>query len=461
MPPPNIIVILADDMGYGDIGAFGNDAVQTPHLDALAEQGVALTQHYSASCMCAPARAGLLTGRYPHRTGAIDVVECRGLDRIALRERTMGDVFRHGGYATGLVGKWHNGAVDPRYHPNARGFDEFAGFRAGFCDYWEWTLDYNGAFRRADGRYLTDVFTDEAVGFIERHRREPFCLFVTYNAPHTPLQVPDEDAAPFREMGRFTEAVSLIYGMNRRMDAGVGRILEALDQHGLAENTIVLFSSDNGPMFVGQGDRCTVRENGRFNGSKGDVLEGGIRVPAIVRWPAGLDAGSRVDELIHFTDWLPTLADAAGAPVPDGPPLDGRSVLPALRGETGTTNTRRFWQWNRYDPVPNCNAAMRDGSWKLYVPAIPEALHKPQIDSQRTHLLVTRPEDFDDVWHEPIERTLSAPRPPRLFNLEDDLYEQHDLADQEPERTAKMQLELENWFDEVLGDLATIDDTRP
>lgn len=167
---PNIVVILADDMGYGDIGAFGNPHVHTPHLDALAAQGCRLTQHYSGSPMCAPARAALLTGRYPHRTGAVDVVEGRGLDRIALRERTLADSLKTAGYATGLFGKWHNGAIDPRFHPNRRGFDEFVGFRAGVSDYWDWTIERNGRYLRADGRYLTDVFTEEAVAFIERHR---------------------------------------------------------------------------------------------------------------------------------------------------------------------------------------------------------------------------------------------------------------------------------------------------
>ena len=371
---PNIVLILADDMGYGDIGAYGNDAVQTPALDELASESVLLTQHYSGSAVCAPARAALLTGRYPHRTGAIDTLEGRGLDRLALREVTLADVFKSAGYATGLIGKWHLGALDPRYHPNARGFDEFVGFRGGWSDYWKWRLDYNGSFHKADGRYLTDVFTEEAVQFVERHGREPFFLHVTYNAPHFPLQVPDEDVAPFREIGDFTEGVRLIYGMNRRMDKGVGRILETLERQGLDDNTLVLFTSDNGPQFGGQGDRCTTRYNGHFNGCKGNVYEGGIRVPAILRWPAGLDGGRQVNDLVHFTDWMPTLLTAAGVDVPNDLSLDGQNVLSVLRGESGEVNTRRFWQWNRYTPVAHCNAAMRDGGWKLIRPVIREAM---------------------------------------------------------------------------------------
>ena len=298
---PNIVVILADDMGYGDFGAFGNDAVQTPNLDGLAGEGICLTQHYSGSPVCAPARAALMTGRYAHRTGAIDTLEGRGLDRLALSEVTLADILKNCGYATGLVGKWHLGALDPRYHPNARGFDEFVGFRGGWSDYYLWRLDYNATFRKADGRYLTDVFTEEAIGFINRHRTEPFFLHLTYNAPHFPLQVPDEDAEPFRERGEFTEGVCRIYGMNRRMDAGVGRVLEELERLGLAENTLLVFTSDNGPQFGGKSDMCTDRCNSRFNGCKCLVYEGGIRLPAIVRWPAGLAGARQVGELVHFT----------------------------------------------------------------------------------------------------------------------------------------------------------------
>ena len=155
---PNVILIVADDLGYGDLAIFGNPVVRTPHLDALARSGVLLSQHYSGSPICAPARASILTGRYNHRTGAVDVPSNRGLDRIALAEQTIADRFKSAGYATGMVGKWHNGVHDMRYHPNSRGFDEFAGFLNGGMDYWEWVLDYNGSPRPSDGRYLTDVF---------------------------------------------------------------------------------------------------------------------------------------------------------------------------------------------------------------------------------------------------------------------------------------------------------------
>ena len=446
-------------MGYGDIGAFGNDAVETPNLDSLASQGLRLTQQYSGSPVCAPSRAALLTGRYPHRTGAIDTYEGRGVDRLALREITLADVLKRAGYATGLVGKWHLGALDPRYHPNARGFDETVCFRGGWSDYWQWRLDYNGAYRKADGRYLTDVFSEEAVSFIDRHAREPFFLHLTYNAPHFPFQAPDEDAEPFRQTGKLTEVVSLIYGMNRRMDRGVGRALEALDRNGLTEDTIVLFASDNGPQFGGEGEMCSDRYNGYFNGCKLLVYEGGIRVPGIVRWPAGLDRGSAVGGMIHFTDWLPTLAAAVGVSLPDGPPIDGRNVLPALRGEGSGDYGPRFWQWNRYTPVGTCNAAMRDGAWKLVRPVIWEAMVVAPEDGELDLRLKYEPEGITDIIHDPEpERTIPNAPPAQLFDIDDDPFEQHDLAARHPDVMGRMQQDLDNWFDSVETDRRSISD---
>lgn len=452
MQKPNIIFILADDMGYGDIGAFGNPDVETPHLDHLTHEGISLTQHYAGSPVCAPSRAALLTGRYPHRTGAIDTFEGRGLDRLALSEVTLADLLKSSGYATGLIGKWHLGALDPKYHPNARGFEEFVGFRGGWQDYYDWRLFHNSSIRKSDGRYLTDVFTEEAVQFIYRHRREQFFLHLAYNAPHFPFQVPDEDADIFRKKEKFTEGVSVIYGMNRRMDKGIGRVLEELDRHGLTGNTIVVFASDNGPQMNGEGEKCTSRFNGHFNGQKCLVYEGGIRVPAIIRWPGGLDAGQRNDGLGHFTDWLPTFCGITGTELPDRH-LDGHDILPMLRGENGKVNPRRFWQWNRYTPVGTCNAAVRDGDWKLLRPIIPEAMKVDPLDSNTDRMLKYEPEKVKDISRTPEpERTIPDPPPPLLFNLKDDPYEQNDLAAKYPRTVSKLQSELDAWFEDVERD---------
>ena len=459
MPRPNIVLMLADDMGYGDFGVFGDGSPQTPALDELVSEGVCLTQHYSASPVCAPARAALLTGRYPHRTGAIDTLEGRGLDRLALREVTLANLLRSAGYATGLVGKWHLGALDPRYHPNARGFDEFVGFRGGWSDYYQWRLDRNGSFERTDGRYLTDVFAEESAQFIRRHKHEPFFLHVAFNAPHFPFQAPDEDVRPFRESGRLTTRLGILYAMIYRMDLAVARILEELDRHGLREDTVVLFTSDNGPQMGGQGEECITRFNARFSGAKGSVLEGGIRVPAVLRWPAGVDARGQMHEMVHFVDWLPTLLAMAGLEPPRELALDGQSVLPVLRGEQGEVATRRFWQWNRYTPLVTCNAAMRDGAWKLVRPAIREAMQVAPADLDVDRRLKYEPEAIADVSPTPEpERQVPPPPPPLLFDVEEDPYEQSDLASSQPGRVARMLRELEAWFEAVEAERRTIRD---
>ena len=459
MQQPNVVLVLVDDMGYGDFGVFNDGLTETPTLDRLATESVCLTQHYAGSCVCAPSRAALLTGRYPHRTGAIDTLEGRGLDRLALREKTLGDLFKRAGYATGLIGKWHLGALDPRYHPNSRGFDEFCGFRGGWQDYYQWRMDRNGAFTKSDGTYLTDVFSDEACEFVRRHRNEPFLLHLTYNAPHGPFQAPDEEVSPFADTGKFTKGVSTIYGMIRRMDMGLGRLLGEVEKQGIADNTIFMFTSDNGPQFGGKGDMSTNRFNCGFNGAKGNVYEGGIRVPMIVRWPAGLDGGRRFEEIVHFMDWLPTLAAAAGIDVPPNIELDGQNVLPVLRDEGGKVCTRRFWQWNRYTPLCETNAAFRDGDWKLVRPIIKETMSLTEEDLRVDRALKYEPDTIEAVSRTPEpEREVPAPPPPELYNVAQDPSEQNNLADAEPDRAAKMLRELETWFEKVEAERRAIDD---
>lgn len=456
---PNILFILVDDMGYGDFSAFNGGLSSTPRLDALMQEGVCFTQHYTASPVCNPSRATLLTGRYPHRTGSIDTLEWHGLERLALRERTLADMLKAAGYVTGLVGKWHLGAFDPRYHPLRRGFDETVCFRGGMHDYYQWRIEWGETARRTDGRYLTDLWTEEAVNFIQRHQHEPFFLHLTYNAPHTPLQAPEEEVRPFLERGDLNKGVATIYGMLRRMDKGVERVLETLDRLGLRENTIVFFTSDNGPQFGGEGENCTTRFNCQFNGAKGTVYEGGIRVPMIVRWPAGLPAGTQVDEMIHFADWLPTILAMTGIPLPaDNLPLDGVNVLPVMRGEKGQVQTKRCWQWNRYTPLVECNAAIRDGDWKLVRPAIREAMEVPTI-----HWLwvsMYGPEHFlhNGIIREEPPRQVPPPPPPELYNIALDPLERQNLAAQYPQVVQRLLSELETWFEEVEAERRSIQD---
>jgi arylsulfatase A-like enzyme len=458
---PNIILIVADDMGYGDFGVFSEGRVKTPNLDHLVDQSLCLTQHYSGSPVCSPARATLLTGRYPHRTGAITPQEIRGLDRISLEEVTIGDTFKSSGYATGLIGKWHNGALDDRHHPNARGFDEFVGFRGGWMDYWDWRIERNGTPEQSDGRYLTDVFTAEAISFVGRHKAEPFLLCLMYNAPHSPLQAPDKITARYIDAGCM-ESVAMTYAMIEQMDRGVGQLLSELDALGLAENTIVSFTSDNGPAMRLRADQVpegvsidTNRPNAGFRGAKGSVYEGGIRVPMILRWPNGLGTG-RCDELIHFTDWLPTLASATDAGLLEhSHPLDGQDVLQTLRGEPANPGPR-FWQWNGYTPVYTSNAAMRDGDWKLVRPAlaITPADEAARIAMDRyVELDIAykyHPETVTELMSDPEpNRIIPDALPPELYDIASDPFEKTDLAMREPDRLSAMLSSLESWCEEV------------
>lgn len=440
---PNVVIIMADDLGYGDIACFGNDALRTPNLDRLAAEGVTLTEHYSASPLCAPARAALLTGRYNHRVGAVDVPSNRGLDRIALDEKTMADVFRAAGYATGMVGKWHNGLHDPRHHPRARGFDSFVGFLNGGMDYYQWALDVNGETKYADGRYLTDVFTDASIDFIQDHAEEPFFLYLAYNAPHTPFQAPEPMIQYYRDMQRFNEPVSTLYAMIEQMDAGIGRIVSKLEELGLRENTIILFTSDNGPAFIDGAERY----NGPFAGSKGSVLEGGIRVPALLS-AANLPSGTQVDAPVHFCDWLPTLCGLSGVTPRGTKPLDGQDRSATLAGEAEPWSIY-FWQRNRYEPVERCNGAVRDGDWKLVLPMREGGDWKDAGDNAFYFHGLRVPHWLMDIDPTLPDRPIGPEHAPRLFNIKADPGEAHDLAAAHPDRVAAMSARWDQWFAEV------------
>lgn len=472
MGRPNIVLMMADDMGYGDFGVFSEGMVRTPFLDSMIGESVCLSQNYTGSPVCSPSRAAMLTGRYPIRTGAVTPQETLGYDRIALREKTLGDLFKANGYATGLIGKWHNGALDPRYHPNARGFDEFVGFRGGWADYWDYNMDRNGTMVPSDGTYMTDVLASEAADFIDRHSEEPFFLSVMFNAPHTPLHAPQKYVTPYIEAG-FSVDVAIVYAMIEVMDRGVEQISEALRRNGLAEDTVFMFTCDNGPAFGVRwdhvppgGDGDTTRFNCGLNGAKGSALEGGVRVPMVMRWPSGVDAGVENHQLVHFIDWLPTFMEMAGIEAIDGMrPLDGVSVLPQLRGEEPTSEPRRFWQFNGYSPVGESNAAVRDGDWKLVRPALPL---EPSTDEGRRlaeeYVLLDiaykyEPEKVTEIrrWPEP-ERVIEDPPRPVLYNIADDPLEERNLAEEEPQRAARMLNDLENWFEEVETERRTIPD---
>jgi arylsulfatase A-like enzyme len=453
---PNVIFILADDLGVGDLACYGNPHIDTPVLDELAAGGLRLTSHYSPSPLCAPARAGYLSGRFNHRTGAVDVPSNRGLDRLDLSEKTFGDYFRSAGYATALIGKWHNGAHCRDHLPHQRGFDLFFGFPNGGQDYWNWNLLRNDTHVPHDGRYLTVALTDAAVEFVTTNRDRPFALFLAHHAPHSPLQAPDDLVTKYSSrLGPDTSrAVVLVYAMIEAMDTAIGRLLAALDDHGLRGRTMIVFTSDNGA-YLGRDPEHGAQERfaGGLSGNKGDMLEQGVRVPCLVSWPGKLPAGRVLDTPVHGCDWLPTLFSLANAaPPPDAKPLDGQNIMPLLLGGEAPDleNRALFFQRNRYAPVRHSNAAIRQGRWKLFWPGDPSTLKKDGArDAPPYRRGLTEPH-----WEMPLDAELDAPStapqpPPRLYDLAQDPAETTDLAGSHPELAERLARAHNAWFSEV------------
>src|SRR4051812_13171188 len=325
---PNILVILSDDQGWGDLSFNGNTNLSTPTIDALARSG-ALFDRFFVCPVCAPTRAEFLTGRY-HPRGGVHGVSTGG-ERLNLDERTIADCFKSAGYATAAFGKWHNGSQYP-YHPNARGFDEYYGFTSGHWGaYFDPPLDHNGQPITGHG-YITDDLTDHAIAFIEQQKDRPFFCYLPFNTPHSPMQVPDPFWNKFAEKPLklratrpgieeipFTRAA---LAMCENIDQNVSRILHKLDELNLADNTIVIYFSDNGPN--------SWRWNGGMKGIKGSTDEGGVRSPFMIRWPGHIKPGARIAQIAGAIDLLPTLADLAGVTIPAGKPLDGISLKPLL-----------------------------------------------------------------------------------------------------------------------------------
>lgn len=328
---PNVVVILADDQGWGDLSIHGNTNLRTPNIDSLARDGAMFDRFYVCS-VCAPTRAEFLTGRYHPRGGVRGV--STGLERLNIDERTVGNTFQASRYVTGAFGKWHNGSQHP-YHPNARGFDEYYGFTSGhWGEYFDPPLERNGQPIRGRG-FIIDDLTDHAIAFIEKNRDRPFFCYIPYNSPHSPFCVPDRFYDRFRDRPIEMRAASgqkedldvtrCVLAMCENIDWNVGRVLRRLDELGLDRDTIVIYFSDNGPN--------SFRWNDGMKGRKGSTDEGGVRVPFLIRWPGHIRAGLRIGKIAGAIDLLPTLASLAGVPVASIQPLDGRDLSPLLRGE--------------------------------------------------------------------------------------------------------------------------------
>ena len=328
--PPNIVVFLADDAGWGDYSINGNQSVRTPNIDSIGLGGARFDRFFVCA-VCAPTRAEFLTGRYHSRGGVRGV--STGLERLNTDEKTVADAFKAAGYATGAFGKWHNGSQWP-YHPQARGFDEYYGYTAGhWGEYFDPPVEHNGRMIREKG-YIVDLCTDRAIGFIEKNRSKPFLCYVPFTTPHSPWSVPEKYWERFkgRAIGqRATEAEQEVpdhtrcaLAMLENQDDNVGRVLRRLEELGLRENTIVFYFSDNGPN--------SWRWNGGMKGRKGTLDEGGIRSPAMMSWPARIKPGTVVKDITGAIDLLPTLTSLAGIPRIGAKPLDGSDLSPLLLG---------------------------------------------------------------------------------------------------------------------------------
>ena len=359
--PPNIIVMLADDQGWGDMGIHGHPSIHTPHLDQLARDGAQFDRFY-VQPVCAPTRAEFLTGRY-HLLGGVRGVS-EGLERLAVREETIADVFKAAGYATGSFGKWHNGSQGP-FHPNARGFDEFYGFTSGhWGNYFDAMMDHNGRVVTGTG-FLTDDITSHTIDFARQSTAEakPFLAYLAFNTPHSPMQVPDafweswNDREVPREH-RFAKSekpdhTRAALAMVENIDHNVGRLLIALEQLEIAENTIVLYFTDNGPNGA--------RWNGDMKGRKGSTDEGGVRSPLFMRWPAAIKPGTHVESIAGAIDLLPSLVELAGISHSPKNPLDGLSLASAVTKEMPSDEVQNRRIYNHW----NGRFSSRDSRWLI------------------------------------------------------------------------------------------------
>ncbi|MCI2284714.1 sulfatase-like hydrolase/transferase [Colwellia sp. MSW7] len=408
---PNILFILSDDAGYADFGFHGSKIMKTPHLDDLAEQSMMFKQAYVSAAVCGPSRAGILTGRYQQRFGFEEnnvpgYMSKNGTtgDKmgLAIEEVTIADYLKELGYTTTIIGKWHQGNAD-EFHPLKRGFDSFYGFRGGARSYFEY--DENNPLDRPENGlerdfeqfeespvYLTDAFADEAIATIDKANHSPFFIFLSFNAVHTPMEAKPEDLALFPELtGKRKAAAALTISMDR----AIGRVLKKLEESGIAENTLVVFTNDNGGPSDTNGS-----VNSPLSGTKANHLEGGIRVPMLIRRPGHIKSNSTYNFPVSTLDLLPTFYSAAQGNTGHLKNIDGKDLMPYLN-QTSKERPHQTLYWKKEN-----RGAIRDGDWKLL--------------------------RFPD-------------RPIELYNIEDDPSEMIDLALKYPKKVRNMYKSLFNW----------------
>ncbi|MEJ8569269.1 sulfatase family protein [Elongatibacter sediminis] len=391
---PNIVLILADDLGYGDVGAYGGTSIQTPNIDSLASDGIRLTQFYSSGNVCTPSRAGLLTGRYPIRTGLADrtvgVGDTRGLKP---RETTVAEVLRMQGYATALVGKWHLGDR-PEFHPSEHGFDEFFGvIHSNDVPDQPLVRGKSIVHEKIDAQALATQIIDESIAFIESQRAQPFFLFVSSTAPHKPL-LPTAEFAGTSNAGAYGDVVE-------ELDRGVGRIMEALERTGRRENTLVMFTSDNGPFPQGS--------TGGLRGHKGTGWEGGYRVPFIAYWPTEIPANGVSDAMAMNIDLFPTLLHVAGAKQALSADVDGKNIFPVLAGEQQSPHDVLYFFNNERI------AALRTRKWRLMLSDYPPWRDAQPIRFEGNRHLYTLLYDMEAAPDQQYDLSRDYPRQKKLL----------------------------------------------
>ena len=402
--PPNVLLIFVDDLGYCDTELYGCDTVPTPNINRLADEGVLFTDGYVSSPVCSPSRAGLLTGRHQQRFGHefLPSTAADSTSGLPMGEVTLADVMRDAGYVTGMVGKWHLG-VQKQFHPTNRGFDEFFGMTTWGADYVDPTRDDVKAIRRprrpvptgnwergidtvqrgttpvAEGEYLTEAFTQEAIAFINKHKERPFFLYLPHLAVHGPLQVTQKY---YDRFPHIKDESSRIYAaMTSALDDGIGEVLDALEQNGLDDNTLVIFTSDNG---AGVADYCS---NEPLRLGKQTMFEGGVRVPFAIKWPGKIPKGTTYEHPISTLDIFPTVLAAAGVSPPTDIALDGVDLMPYLSGSNSEKpHDKLFWRAGNI-------WATRDGDWKLIYAADRHWLYDLSADiGEKTNLADKRPD---------------------------------------------------------------------
>ncbi len=405
---PNFILIMADDLGYGGIGCFGNTEINTPNLDQMASEGIRLTNYYANSTVCTPTRAAMLTGCYQQRSGMEGVIYVRPPSRnlgMSPEEVTLAEILQANGYATGIMGKWHLG-YQQQFFPTEQGFDEFYGYVSGNIDFhshydnsgqYDWWHNQDSIFEEG---YVTDLITQHAVDFIQQHQEQPFFLYIAHEAPHAPFQgrndpgyrFPGEE---FSYYGPVEDKHAAYQEMVEVMDEGIGEVLSTLKQLDLDSNTLVVFVSDNGA-------EQNYGDNGGLKGWKTNLFEGGIRVPGIAWWPGKIESAVS-DQVVMSFDWMPTFLSLAQTAIPDSLSLDGEDLSGFLRGGVPLTERTLFWRYRNQKVV-------RNGNWKM------------MVDEK--------------------EGTL-------LFDLENDQMEQQNIADQNPAIVEDLKAELHRWEQEV------------